>query len=162
MIGVTVKIDRTAFEQIVDNAINGPKRTFERFGQAVAAVGDATIKKLSTEPGRPRYPIRWTSERQRKFVMAKLRRMGQVPYQRTGAYAAAWQWQAQTTQDGGLFTIFNDAKTSRGEPLEQYVQGVNQQGFHKDTGWIPTSAIMQEAIVDAELLLFDIWEDETT
>jgi hypothetical protein len=154
-----VKIDKTVFKDITDKAVNGPKEYFQIFGNVVAAIGNRTVSILSTEPGKPRYPIRWTSERQRRFVMAKLRRQGNLPYRRTGQYAQGWQWQSKTTQDGGLFTVFNPAQTARGEPLEQYVQGFRQQGFHKDTGWIPTQPTINQAQEEVELTLIVGWQD---
>ncbi len=154
-----VKIDVAVFNDIQDKAINGPKEYFVIYGNAVSAIGNQTMQILSTEPGKPKYPIRWTSERQRKFVMAKLRKMGQIPYIRTGKYAKAWEWFAKSTQSGGLFVIQNTAKTSRGEPLEQYVQGIHQQGFHKDTGWVSTEPTLQKAGQKAELLLITGWLD---
>jgi hypothetical protein len=155
-----LKIDKTTFEQVTDAAINGPKRVFQQFGNVVASIGQRTINKLSDEPGKPRYPLRWTSEKQRNFVMALLRRKGQIPYVRTGKYAASWEWQSQSSQDGGLFVIENTAKTAKGESLEQYVQGINQQGFHRDTGWVRSEDILKDAAIEAELALAALWEEE--
>jgi hypothetical protein len=159
MFSADVIIDETVFKDIAEKATKGPKEFFVIYGNAVSAIGNQTVSILSTEPGKPKYPIRWTSERQRKFVMAKLRRMGQIPYIRTGRYAAAWRWFAKSTQFGGLFVIENTAKTSKGESLEQYVQGIHQQGFHKDTGWIATGPTLRKAGQEAELLLVTSWLD---
>jgi hypothetical protein len=155
----SVEIDETVFKDIADKALNGPEEFFVIYGNVVAAIGNQTVRILSTEPGKPKYPIRWTSERQRRFVMAKLRRMGQIPYIRTGKYAKSWRWQSKSTERGGLFVIENTAKTSRGDSLEQYVQGVNQQGFHKDTGWVATEPTLKKAGEEAELALITGWLD---
>ena len=56
--------------------------------------------------------------------------------------------------------IQNTAKTAKGESLERYVQGVNQQGFHKDTGWVSSETILKDAAIEAELTLAAIWEEE--
>lgn len=154
-----VEIDTVVFDDIADKATNGPKEFFVIYGNAVSAIGNQTVVILSTEPGKPKYPIRWTSERQRRFVMAKLKRMGQIPWIRTHKYSEAWEWFAKSTQTGGLFVIENTAKTSKGEPLEQYVQGIHQQGFHQDTGWISTGPVLQKAGQEAELLLITSWLD---
>lgn len=155
----TLEIDQTVFDDIIDKALNGPKEFFVIYGNVVSAIGNQTVQILSTEPGKPKYPIRWTSERQRRFVMAKLKRMGQIPYIRTGKYSEAWEWFSKSTQRGGLFVIENTAKTSRGEPLEQYIQGVHQQGFHADTGWVATEPTLRKAGQEAELTLITGWLD---
>lgn len=37
-----------------------------------------------------RYPINWDSQKQKRFVIAKLRRENNLPYQRSGAHSAGW------------------------------------------------------------------------
>lgn len=61
------------------------------------------LSELERYPARAKHPIEWTSERQRKFVMAKLRAEGNLPYQRTGGLAQSWQVTDQT--QGGRFTL---------------------------------------------------------
>jgi hypothetical protein len=42
--------------------------------------------------GKPiEYPVRWDSIRQKRFVIAKLRREGNLPYQRTHRSRLSWQ-----------------------------------------------------------------------
>lgn len=38
-------------------------------------------------------------------------------------------------------------------PIEQYVTGVNQQGFHKDTGWYQSGVVMDTALQQIEGIL---------
>lgn len=156
---VYIKVDPDFLKIVREHVVNAP-REFERtYSNTVEALGEETIRKLSEEPGKPRYPIRWTSERQRKFVMAKLRRENNIPYKRTHAYSSAWMYQRRRTPSGGLFYVQNTALTDTGEPLEQYIQGDRQQGFHADTGWIRADTIIKEAAQEAELLLITAWED---
>jgi hypothetical protein len=50
------------------------------------------VKTRMSEEGKPiTYPVQWDSERQRRYVMAKLRKENNVPYRRTGLYAAGWK-----------------------------------------------------------------------
>lgn len=43
------------------------------------------------EPGSPvTYPIQWDSEKQRRFVMAKLKKDNDLPYTRKGDYVQGW------------------------------------------------------------------------
>jgi hypothetical protein len=84
---------------------------------------------LRREPGPPRYPLQWESERQRRFVMAKLRRENNLPYQRTHAYVAGWHVIGDYT--GGLTSITVEHLWA----AAQYVGGRRQQRFHRHTGW---------------------------
>lgn len=90
-------------------------------------------KRLVTKyPGRVSYPIRWTSEKQRRYVMAKLRREGNLPYRRTGNLAEQWSG----SQVGNQVIIANEARdSSTGEFYAQFVIGDFQQRFHRNTGW---------------------------
>lgn len=81
------------------------------------------------EPGPPRYPLRWKSDRQHRFVMAKLRREGNLPYQRTGDLLRRYDLTLTSSDAGGVFTLTNDA------PQAPFVIGNAQQPYHIDTGW---------------------------
>jgi len=87
------------------------------------------IDDLTNYPGKPRYPLRWKSERQRRYVMAKLRRENNLPYRRTGQLAAGWRVVSNTRGDIGEIAILNSTAYVR------YVQGDDAQPFHRDTGW---------------------------
>lgn len=47
--------------------------------------------RMSVEGDPITYPVNWDNERQRRFVMAKLRKEGNLPYKRTGQYALGWK-----------------------------------------------------------------------
>lgn len=90
---------------------------------------------LSKEPDAPRYPIRWKSPKQRRFVMAKLREQNNLPYQRTHRQATGWT----VTVDSPLDVLVkNDNAATR------YVQGEDQQPFHIDTGWPYAPGIIRQ------------------
>jgi hypothetical protein len=136
------------------------------------------MQRLRQQPGKPKYPIRWTSERQRRFVMAKLRRENNLPYRRTGALVNAWDvsvnvqqvsrveaWRAEvliflaklgvgslpTTPPASVII-----EVSNPSDVEQYVTGVNQQGFHQDTGWYYSPTIIDNAFVEVEGILTNL------
>jgi len=137
-----------------------------------------TLQRFRQEPGRPRYPIRWTSERQRRFVMAKLTRENNLPYRRTGALVKAWdvnvdyqqvsRWEAfqinllrflaefgvgtrpQAPAAGVIVEVTNDS------PIEQYVTGIHQQGFHQDTGWYKSKTVLDTVTAEVEGILSDL------
>lgn len=76
---------------------------FGRFRKSAQDVIEETmtgIRDEMREPGLPvTYPIEWDSEKQRRFVMAKLKRENNLPYKRTNAYVNGW---ALTTLPNGM------------------------------------------------------------
>lgn len=49
------------------------------------------VRKVMRTPGkRPRYPIQWDSDKQRRYVLAMLREQDNLPYRRTDALPNAW------------------------------------------------------------------------
>ena len=105
------------------------------------AIARDTLTKL---PGSPRYPLRWKSDKQRKFVMAKLRRMGGPPYMRSGRIRRGWKSEINP----GEVLIVNEARDPEsGKFYGEYVFGKDQQPFHKDTGWTKESDSVTRQIV---------------
>lgn len=100
--------------------------------------GADLLDSLQTYPGKPVYPLRWKSERQRRFVMAKLRRENNLPYRRTGKLAAGWRIVSNTRGDIGEIAALNSVAYAR------YVQGDDAQPFHLDTGWTQAAPVFVE------------------
>lgn len=98
------------------------------------------IAPFRVQPGSPKYPLRWTSARQRAYVMAKLRRENNLPYKRTGALAAAWR--LEMVVDNSALDI--QVQAVNPVAYEKYVTGDYQQGFHIDTGWPYLSRAAQD------------------
>lgn len=137
-----------------------------RLGQLVAKYVSAELRPQlkrdvkaelrGKEPGKPKYPLRWMNDAQRRAVMAKLRRAGNLPYRRTHALSNGWESIAKTDPASGYLEIFH--------PWDKagFVVGVDQQPFHQDTGWYQTSgdrgvfARMRERYEDR---LMDEWPE---
>lgn len=148
MIGVTItqsfdldndlKAFESGFEDELDDLGDQIDRRFLR----------PLLSELTIEPGKPQYPIAWTSDKQRKFVMAKLRRENNLPYRRTGNLALSWEGEV-TQSDGEIaFLVTNPT------PSAVYVYGslnqrslnearVPQQVYHRNTGWELAAATIQ-------------------
>jgi hypothetical protein len=154
-----ITIDRDVLDAVQENAKNGPQRYARELQNTLQGLRNRLLSRLHAQPNTPHYPIRWTSDRQRRYVMAKLRRMGNIPYQRTGAFVEAWviDWNLDLYE--GLFSVRNTARTDKGQPLEQYVTGDRQQGFHKDTGWYQSQDILADALVEAEDEMINLWAE---
>ena len=98
------------------------------------AVGADAKDALATPPGPVHHPIRWTSEKQRRYYFAMRRKRGlPLKYTRESdpmseKLLGGWN---QRSEDGGMTVIVGTrASYARFAMDERY-----QQGFHKDTGW---------------------------
>jgi len=86
MIKIIHNID-VAIRQIKAVPVRLTKATFIE----LEAAADRVKRAMSNAPGRKvQYPIKWDSDKQRKFVMAKLRRDDNLPYKRTKKYLNGW------------------------------------------------------------------------
>lgn len=114
-------------------------------------------RELMALPGRPKYPIRWASEKQRKYVMAKLRRENNLPYRRTGKLARRWSIRTALTLSNGQVWMENPA-TIAGYIYGDRV-GKDQQPFHKDTGWPLAMLFFEKLFVQSRDQLLAAWPD---
>jgi hypothetical protein len=108
-------------------------------------------KLLQTPPGAVKYPILWTSERQRRYVMAKLRRENNLPYKRTGKLLRDWRIDILRIENGIGFSVNNQ------NPAAKYVIGDRQQQFHLNTGWYQVDDKVIELSEYATNQLIDAW-----
>jgi hypothetical protein len=145
MIRIETVVDSDIIKAYRDLARDMPKVTQKAFKGIVQRYSTKMLKELSTEPGKPRYPLRWKSARQRRYVMAKLRREGNLPYQRTHKLARGWRVDTKATGNEGYMRVYNDV------PSAVFVQGDFAQPMHLDTGW-PQAA---EVFVKYEELMVD-------
>jgi hypothetical protein len=69
--------------------------------------------RMSADAPKPHYPIEWDSEKQKKFVLAKLRKEGNLPYRRRG----------QTRRGWALSQVNDGYRLSNEEPAAFFVYG---------------------------------------
>jgi hypothetical protein len=119
----------------------------DNFDEVVRDVGQRVVDEWAPElltelrvtPGKPKYPIEWTSERQRKKVMADLRAKDNLPYQRSDELPNAWE--VVNTSTDGAFSILVINRSSKAKfvygSLARNVEAARrfQQKFHINTGW---------------------------
>ena len=78
-----------------DRAIAFLRGLIGRWGKSAEESVEETlneIKRQMSVPGKPIvYPVQWDSEKQRRYVIAKLREEGNLPYTRTDAYRNGWK-----------------------------------------------------------------------
>lgn len=151
MFKAKVTIATDVLDAIDDAARQSPKLMHTAFRRATRRLRSRMLADLRKTPGRPHYPLRWKSEKQRRFVMAKLRAEGNLPYQRTGRLEASWYVEFEPDADGGLFVVGNEASYAR------YVVGDDAQPFHLDTGWVQGADVVSDYRVEAEEVLIQTW-----
>jgi hypothetical protein len=116
-----------------------PKALADTLRPALAAAGEEVRSHLVRYPGKPSYPLRWASARQRFYVLYILRR-GLGPYQRgTDPMSQRLQasWTVDTRRD---FSAVVGTRVT----YAPYVQSrLYQQPFHRATGWVTDEEAVQ-------------------
>lgn len=153
MIRVTASFDTQALDGLIAFVDQFDDVAFEAFEETVADIQPALLAELRDTPGKPKYPLRWASDKQRKFVMAKLRAEGNLPYQRTGKLAAAWTVDIERNGSTFAMVVQNPATAAPfvyGSLAQNRSAALRfQQPFHQDTGWqaaTDTVAFWQNAV----------------
>lgn len=151
MIRVNVTVETDILDAIADTALRSPKLMQTAFKRNVSRLRSRILDDLQQDPGPVHYPIRWKSERQRRFVMAKLRSEGNLPYERTGALQAGYRIVAIDDGEGGILQVTNNV------PYANFVVGDDAQPFHLDTGWRQVGTAIANYREEAEDVLIQTW-----
>lgn len=159
---VTIDIDTDLVKLLIEDLKSKPRKFRRLYRQRIEALANTTITELRQTPAKPSYPIRWKTAKQRRAFFATKGFGRGIPTRRTGALGRGWKFVAITDFNEGLFEVFNDATTRdyfSGQIVfyEQFVQGVNQQPFHADTGWVRSQDVLADTLVQAEDLIVDTW-----
>jgi hypothetical protein len=151
-IQVTADLDiLDAFEEVVQRA---PGLAGTAYRRVVSRLGSRILAQLRQEPGpaSDHYPLRWKSARQRRYVMAKLRQEGNLPYERTGRLLDSYEFNLiEDTSGGAIMEVRNT------DPKAQFVVGDQVQPMFLDIGWIQVSDVISDARVEAEDVLIETW-----
>lgn len=123
--------DPGILEAYAEMLVDMPDLTYQKISSDMDKVKDAMLADFQAEPGKVKYPIQWTSDRQRRAFFASKGFGKGIPYVRTGKLAKAWF--IHTLHDAnGMITI----QLGNDDPTMQFVEGENQQRFHALTGWL--------------------------
>lgn len=133
-----------SIEQALKQVIRNYNTLRERWQQAMQQIegnrlAANSLKRLQTIPGPPNHPIKWTTKKQRKAYFASNGFGRGIPSTRTGQIVSEWQGSFEATDSGGVLVLSN------WNEAVQFLQGVNMQGFHRDTGWVPIDDVTDEA-----------------
>ena len=134
----------------ISSNVKAVLRTFKNFRvQTIPQLRDETgailerVKKLMQKEGSPSVtPVNWDSERQRKFVMAKLRLEDNIPYQRQGDYVNSWSIESAPSGNGNL--LKNTAPGSLF--ISGGAKGDRQSSIHKGRWMLLRDAV--DAVLD--------------
>jgi hypothetical protein len=139
MIRVKATFDTQALENLEAFVDQFADVAYMAFEETVAEIEPALLQELQDTPPKPTYPLRWASDKQRKFVMAKLRAEGNLPYRRTGKLAAAWTVDIDRNGSTFAMVVQNPATAAPfvyGSLAQNRTAALRfQQPFHQDTGW---------------------------
>ncbi len=129
--------------------------------QGVIAVAKSVKKDISKVPGPVKYPIQWTSAKQRRYYFAMRRKIVGQELSRTNSFGRrigkirtghnfayrrrvdvtshdfSRNWSVQS-QGGRSASVWNMTSYAR------YVSGDEQQRFHRYTGWPQTRVVAWE------------------
>lgn len=141
MIRVTAAINTAPIDDLIA-FLDSQNEVVQEIGDDVFdEFAPALLNELRYEPSSAKYPIAWTSDKQRKAVMAKLRSEDNLPYQRT--HELVNKFEVVRVNEAGQFLII----VRNNSPVAKYVVGtfaqdVNAakrfiQQYHLNTGWQP-------------------------
>lgn len=151
MINVNVKIEDDVLAALADASTRYPGIYNTAVKRNTTRLMNRMLEELRATPGAPKYPLQWASDKQRRFVMAKLRREGNLPYRRTGALEKSWRADVVLSEGSGTFSVVND------DPSSIYVQGDYAQPMHLATGWPQAAPIISKYADQLESILIDTW-----
>jgi hypothetical protein len=145
-------LDVDVLEGLNDAVRTAPKRfnlLYGRLAKQIQLNGEARLRK---QPGSPNYPLRWKSPKQRRAVMAKLRREGNLPHRRTGRSARAWTIYLTNPNEGAAELIVENRT-----PHIRFLEGDDQQPFHIDTGWLYAPTVIRDIQDEANDAAINLW-----
>jgi hypothetical protein len=155
---------------MVNFALQYDKRVVEEFAAQVAAapttmniysttvirkeIENYVVRNLVTVPiSRPRYPLVWRSPKQRRYVMAKLREEGNLPYQRSGDLQRRWKVIAIRNRTDSLIAVSNNSE------ILEYVMGSSSLRQPMFPQWPHYEDVLLKAEVLATDLAVNAWFD---
>lgn len=130
---------------------SSPKLMETAMRRASTRLRSRILKDARQQPNRPRYPIRWQSDKQRRAFFASRGFGNGIPYARTGGLARSMDVVVSVDPAGGTITLSNSAAAA------PFVVGTRQQIFHRDTGWRTLEAIGKAHQEEAQTVVQQTW-----
>lgn len=161
---VSIVVDDDIAEVLVNDLKTVPRKFKALYRKRIDTLAKKTLQQLQRTPPKVKRPIEWTSRKQQRAYFAS-RGFGKgIPTIRTGKLQDGWKVINESDFTEGLFTVYNDSTvrdyfTGAIVYYEEFVTGVSQQRFHRNTGWIRSQDILADAMVSAETIIIDTWAE---
>lgn len=153
MIALVVNTDNRLTAVLDELERELPGKVYRRIAREIVPPAERLLDRLLIfEPGPPRYPIAWASERQRRAFFATNGFGRGIPTRRTGFILHSWE--IMIHQHGGELVIvaINSA------PYAEFVYGPRQQPFHAGR-WPVADDVVIDAAIELEADLEAMWGD---
>jgi hypothetical protein len=155
MVQFTVSYDKKVFEDLAKQVAAAPTTmniyATRTIRMEVEKYVVRNLVNVTIPP--PTIPLKWRSERQRKYVMAKLRKEGNLPYKRTGALQKAWKVSAAKEGGGSVIAVSNDSD------IAEYVMGSSSDRQPMFPHWYHYEDILLKADDLATDMAINAWYD---
>lgn len=158
MVSYTVKYDPKVFDDLSKQIAKAPTTLNIYVTTAIRKQVEAYVVRelVTAQIPKPTYPLRWKSEKQRRYVMAKLRKAGNLPYQRTGDFQRAWKVTAVKDKSGGVIAVSNDSG------ITEYVAGSSKDRQPMFPQWYHYEDVLLQAEEIATDMAINAWYDIVT
>lgn len=146
-----ITVDTTPAKVISERSKQLEQRLNNDIQRGLEPLNNEMVSVMSAEPPVWRGKRRWNSERQRRYVMAKLRRENNLPYQRSHLLSRAWEAVIVLTAQQGM------AKLENRTPGAAYVQSPRTQLMHLDSGWPQLTTHLPAFQEKARVIVVKAW-----
>ena len=139
---LSINPNNRVLQQLVEQMERTPKLLKKELKKTLNKTSNVVKQEMKKEvPQGAKHPIEWTSEKQRRFVMAKLKEEGNLPYRRTNEIVNGWRFRVNAKGGINIGVEFTNIS-----PKARFVIGGDQQKFHANTGWIHANDSMRKHI----------------
>lgn len=139
-----------------ESAKTAPQRIQRAFAAESVSLQRQMLAELQVEPpsASSAYPLPWKSAKQRRFVMAKLRREGNLPYRRT--HVLIKNWRVRVLLENKAAPV-GEVVVENLTPYARFVIGDDAQPMFLKIGWKQGAPIIAKYRPLFEDRLIDVW-----
>lgn len=151
----TVSFDDTVFKELSQQIAAAPNTMNIYATRTIRKEVEAYVVRnlVTVSIRRPSYPLVWRSPKQRRAVMAKLRKKGNLPYQRSGELQKRWKVTSTSGRDSSIIAVDNDSE------ILEYVWGSTADRQPMFPQWGAYEDVLLKAEVLATDLATNAWFD---
>lgn len=156
MYGASLTYDaHDVLDELEVTAADAPKRVSRAFDREVIALSTPILAEVQREPAPAKqyYKLPWASRRQQIYVIAMLRRQGNLPYRRTHRLIRSWRVIFKPRGGGAV----GELELSNEAPEARWVVGDDTQPMFLKIPWVqgaPVVAKYRPVVTDR---LIDLW-----